>query len=126
MKLHWHSILPFCIVLGSGMAVGSLHNAMSRDTIDAPFGYLLIAYVFVGLVAGLILARYYEGLSAPGYGGALGWAGFVAFGGIANILSTEDLSTFLFHEYLLPIVGVLQVGKLLTEKLAGSSAEPAS
>ncbi len=58
MKLHWHSILPFSIVLGGGMAVGSLHNAMARGVIPAPMGYVFIGLTILDLLAGLILARY--------------------------------------------------------------------
>jgi len=124
MKLHWHSILPFGMVLGGGMAVGSLHNAMARDVIPAPMGYIFIAIVFLDIVAGLILSRYYEGLPAVGYWGALGWAGFVAFTGVFNVVTTLSAPTvapLLFHEYLLPVVGTLQVIKLLVERFSGIS-----
>lgn len=124
MKLHWHSILPFGMVLGGGMAVGSLHNAMARGVIPSPMGYIFIALVFFDIVAGLILSRYYEGLPSVGYWGALGWAGYVAFIGIVNVVTTLSAPTvdpMLFHEFLLPVVGTLQVIKLLVEKFSGAS-----
>jgi len=110
------------------MAVGSIHNAMSRNTIEAPFGYIIIGLSILAILIGLILARYYEGLPSVPYGAALGLAAFVAIGGIGNILSTEELDSLLFHEYLLPIAGTIQVAKLAAEKFMVPSpgTEPSS
>ncbi|VAW32119.1 hypothetical protein MNBD_CHLOROFLEXI01-124 [hydrothermal vent metagenome] len=123
MKFHWHSILPFGIILAGGMAVGSLHNAISRDVIPVPIGSIFILLSFFNIIVGLILSRYYEGLPSVGYWGAFGLAAYVAFGGIFNIVTTPELDSLLFHEYLLPIVGILQVIKLLVEKFSKTSVK---
>ena len=124
MKLHWHSILPFCFVLGGGMAIGNVHSAMSRGAIPSPMGYIFMGITFLSILAGLTLSRYYEGLPSVGYWGAFGCAAYVMVFGIIDIASTLSnpvVVPILFHEYLLPIAAALQVIKLLFEKSTGTS-----
>lgn len=117
MKFNANSLLPILIVLGGGMATGSLHNAMARGRIGAPIGYIFILLTVMMFLAGFVILWHYDGTVS--YRLALGCAIFVAFLGIFNVVTTlsdPNALSMLFHEYLNPIVGVLQVGKLLTER----------
>jgi len=119
MKLHVHSILPFLIVISGGMGIGSLHNAMARSVIGPVVGYIFIGAALLELLTGLAMSRYYEGLPSIGYWGAVGLTAFVFAGGMFNIITTLSAPTpdpMLFHEYLGPVAGGLQLVKLLVEK----------
>ncbi len=119
MKLNSNTILPILITLGGGMAIGSLHNAMARGRIPSPIGYVFIASVFLVFVGGLMILSHYQDKSATNHRTALIWAIVVAVLGILNVLTTlsdPNAASMLFHEYLIPITGLLQTGKLFTER----------
>lgn len=121
MKLNAHTLLPVLIMLGGGMAVGSIHNAMSHGRIDAAFGYIALVLLLLMFLAGLGLLRYYDDRASGKYGIALGLALFIAVMGIINAATTPTWEAMLFHEYLLPITGVLQTIKLFTERSSAGS-----
>ena len=95
MKLNAHTLLPVLIMLGGGMAVGSIHNAMSHGRIEGAFGYTALAILFLMFLAGLGLLRYYDDRASGKYGIALGLALFVAIMGIINVASTPTWDAML-------------------------------
>jgi len=105
MKLHSHSILPFCFVLGGGMAIGNVHSAMSRGVIPSPMGYIFMSITFLSILAGLTLSRYYEGLPSVGYWGAFGCAVYVMVFGIVDIASSLSQKPS-HHERPEPVIGL--------------------
>ena len=116
-------LLPFAIILASGMAIGSIHNAQMRDVIPGactPFGAILLALTLVQLIIGLLLWRHYENLPPLAWRGAVIAAGIVTVIGLLNLITTlqgeGSLAGWLFHEYLGLIVGPLQLIKLLFER----------
>ena len=116
-------LLPFAIILASGMAIGSIHNAQMRDVIPGaftPFGGILLALTLVQLIIGLLLWRHYENLPPLAWRGAVIAAGIVTVIGLLNLITTlqgeGSLAGWLFHEYLGLIVGPLQLIKLLFER----------
>lgn len=117
MKLNKDTILPILIILGGGMATGSLHNAMVRGRIGAPIGYIFIALTALIFIGGFIILWRYDGSVSRRT--ALIWAVVIAALGVLNVVTTlsdPNAASMLFHEYLNPIAGVLQLGKLLTER----------
>lgn len=116
-------LLPFAIILASGMAIGSIHNAQIRDVLPGiftPFGAILIALSLLQLILGLLLWRYYEKLPPLAWRGALIAAGVITVIGSLNLITTlqsdGSLAGWLFHEYLGVIAGPLQFVKLLFER----------
>lgn len=122
-RTNWVALLlPFLIILAGGMAVGSIHNAQMRDVIPGittPMGAILIGLSFVQLIVGLLLWRYYERLSPLNWLGAVVASVFVIILGVLNAVTTiqaeGSLDGWLFHEYLGPVVGLLQLIKLFME-----------